>query len=89
MSDIYKKFHGHPVREKQEVQWQDPEKLVFLGEAIEIIYRSDKVNGGGDGKPNSFRHKFDKGTMLLTNETGRYLIIVGERLHVTDRGIVN
>jgi hypothetical protein len=66
-----------------------PKQLVFLGKAIEIVYESDKFNGGGDGKPCYYKHKFHKDDILCTDQDGKQLYVLGSKLTVEDRGIVN
>lgn len=86
---IYEQFHGRKPNSVQKMKWRDPKKLVFLGRACEIVYESDKLNGGGDGELAKYIHEFHPDTALFTDERGEYLIIVGKKLTVTERGIVN
>jgi hypothetical protein len=67
-----------------------PEQLIEIGKAHKIEYISNKLNGGGDGKPAIYVHRFSAGTKLYMDETGkRQLYIIGSRLHCNERGIVN
>jgi len=91
----YEQFHGHAPRTKRAWNFHCPKGFVILGKAIAIEYRTDKLNGGGDGKSAIYRHEFDDkavsrngSTLLLMDERQRkQLYIVGEKLIVTDRGI--
>ena len=91
--DAYAKFHGHTPRSRISLEVTTakgfPKRLVFLAEAHSIVYRSDKKNGGGDGRSALYEHKFSKGTLLCTDPAMRQLYIVGKKLKVTDRGIEN
>ena len=71
-----------------EYQFKIPKDLICLASPEYITYISDKLNGGGTGRVEKFKHKFDKSTMLFTNESGTMLIIMGPKLRVTKRGIV-
>lgn len=85
----YEEFHGKPYNDIVRVDFKNPQQLVYLGKAIEIIYESDKANGGGDGEPCWYRHKFHKDDILCTDQGGKQLYILGSKLTVEDRGIVN
>lgn len=86
----YKMFHGRNVKSVKQTNFHVPEYLIYLGEAVEIVYRSDKFHGGGDGKTAEYIHEFSKGTKLFMDErTGKMLYIHGSKLIVTDAGIEN
>lgn len=86
----YEKFHGKRPRRAFAGTFNDPKELIVLGRAVLIQYECDKVNGGGDGTKAYYEHKFAPGTILCMDETGkRQLYILGNRLYVSDRGIVN
>jgi hypothetical protein len=59
------------------------------GRAVAIEYESDKLNGGGDGTKATYRHEFAPGDMLATDQDGRTLYVIGPRLRVNSRGIVD
>lgn len=62
-----------------------PDTLVFLGEVVEIVYRSNKW--GGEDK--LYIHKTSKpNPVLATDPEGRALYLVGGRMKVTERGLV-
>lgn len=84
--DAFREFHG---REGQFVSEVDiPGNWRRQDEAVEIFYLSRKLNGGGDGRPNRFRHRFARGT-LIERSRGGWVRIRGNGLYVCDRGIVN
>lgn len=83
----YKQFHGQNANQTFETVFTQPRKLVFLGDAVSIIYRSDKKNGGGNGTPRLFKHDFKPGAMLAMDENKRQLYILGNSLKVTSAGI--
>lgn len=59
--------------------WED------AGEALSILYESDKRNGGGTGSPELFRHPFDKGARVYV--AGPFLAVVGEQIKVDASGV--
>ena len=61
--------------------WED------LGPAVSILYESDKVNGGGTGRPELFRHEFSPGATAY--RVGGFLAIVGKRIRVDAAGVRN
>jgi hypothetical protein len=86
----YKAFHGHEPRFEEEIEFTVPKDLIILGKAVAIEYKTDKLNGGGDGKMAVYRHKFDTPSYVCMDQTGkRQLYIIGNRLKVTRAGIEN
>jgi len=86
---VFRRFHGHDPDNSFIVRFNQPKKLVLLGEAVEIVYRSDKRAGGGTGKPLYFRHRFGKNTFLAADGTAKnQLYIIGDKLKITGAGIV-
>lgn len=86
----FRAFHGYEEDDVAEIEWlADPGSMVILGRAVSITYESDKLNGGGDGEPCLYEHKFHKDDVLVCDESGTMLAIVGPKLKVTHRGIVN
>lgn len=86
---LHKKFHGRPAKAKRS-GYVPPKALVALGQAVEIIYASDKKKGGGNGRVQYFRHKFETPVTLCADEKGKkQLYLLGKRLKVTSRGIEN
>lgn len=82
-------FQGEPVDSARKVPKPKPLVLVALGRAVAIEYESDKRNGGGDGKKAIYRHKFAPDDIVATDQDGRTLYIIGPRLRVNSRGIVD
>lgn len=86
----YKQFHGHDVRNVHQLRIKSTRELVCLGDAVEIVYRSDKLNGGGDGKLAEYQHKFARGTKLYCTPDGRNVLYIhGNKLRVRAPGIIN
>lgn len=86
----YTDFHGHGPKGESQVRFPHPGTLICLGDAIEIVYRSDKKNGGGDGKSAEYVHKFAPGAKLMCNESGeKWLYIAGDKIVVKEPGIIN
>lgn len=86
----YRAFHGRSVRFRRRIAIEPIRELIFLGEAIEIVYKSNKLNGGGDGKYAEYEHKFARGTKLYCTPDGKgVLLIHGPRLRVEEPGIIN
>lgn len=86
----YREFHGRDVRYNEDFSFHIPENFIILGRAVAIEYRTDKLNGGGDGKSAVYRHKFETPAVVCQDETGkRQLYILGEKIKVTSAGIEN
>lgn len=66
----------------------DFDGLVNLATPELITYKSDKKNGGGNGKPVFFKHKFSKSTRMFCSPDGRMLVIMGPQFKVNSRGLV-
>lgn len=82
-------FQGEAPDSAREVRKPAPLVLVMLGRAVAIEYESDKLNGGGDGTKATYRHEFAPGDVLATDQDGRTLYVIGPRLRVNSRGIVD
>jgi hypothetical protein len=86
----YEEFHGRVPKHEDGIDFHTPKKLVYLGEAVAIEYRCSKLNGGGDGTRAVYRHEFETPAKVCMDETGRKcLYIIGNRIAVTDEGIIN
>jgi hypothetical protein len=84
----YEKFHGREPRRSRTVNFEVPKGLVVLGDAVAIEYRCNKRNGGGDGTQAVYRHRFEKGDLLVADmRMKKQLYIIGPRLIVTSAGI--
>lgn len=87
---LFKNFHGREPTNQEIGGFYDPASLVPLGQAIAVIYRSRKRNGGGDGNRANYIHEFETPAALFCDERGRrQLYIIGPQLVVTDAGIEN
>jgi len=62
-----------------------PREWTDNGEAVAILYESDKVNGGGTGEPELFRHEFDPGARVYAS--GEIIAIVGDKITVDASGV--
>lgn len=90
MLNEYEEFHGKAPRNVRDVDFHVPKGLIQLGQAVAIEYRCDKLNGGGDGKMATYRHKFGKGAILCMDERARnQLYILSPHITVDDGGIRN
>ncbi len=86
----FKRFHGNPPRIVKPMSLAIPKHLILLGQAVAIVYRCDKKNGGGDGKLAEYEHEFETPVGLYMDETGkRQLYLIGSALKVTEAGIEN
>lgn len=84
----YKQFHGRRPYCKLTKNIKDFNTLVYLAQPEFLTYISDKINGGGTGRKEYFKHKFSKSTKLYCTPDGKMLIIMGSNMKVTPRGIV-
>jgi hypothetical protein len=86
----YKAFHGRPPRFRKRIAINPIRELVLLGDAVEIVYRSNKLHGGGDGKLAEYEHKFARGTKLYCTPDGKHVLLIhGPKLKVEEPGIIN
>jgi hypothetical protein len=84
----FEQFHGKPSRKTNSLNFNIPKKLIYLGDAVAIEYKCDKLNGGGDGHVAIYRHKFSPGAIVCMDETAkRQLYIIGGKIAVDDAGI--
>ncbi len=89
-AERYRQFHGRSKAPYRMIDFHHPKSLIFLGQAVEIVYLSNKKHGGGDGKPCEFIHKFETPVDLYMDETGKHqLYLLGQKLHVNEDGIQN
>jgi hypothetical protein len=82
---MYKDFHAFDSTKRTPIELDLKGDLVYLGQAVDIAYNSDKW----DKTAKTYRHDFSKNTTLLTNANGNILIIIGSKLKVKPQGIVN
>ena len=82
-------FQGEKVDHAARVPKPAPRVLVALGRAVAIEYESDKLNGGGDGQKAIYRHEFHPLNVLATDQDAKTLYVIGPKLRVNSRGIVD
>jgi len=86
----YKEFWGKSPMDIFKGVFHRAKTLIYLGDVTEIVYRSNKKNGGGDGTMCEYKHKFKKGAHLYMDEKGRtQLYIIGKQIKVREAGIIN
>ena len=87
---LFKEFHGRYPVDGGVKSFHVPKSLIHLGRCVGVIYETDKLNGGGDGKSAHYIHEFETPTGLFMDETGKkQLYIVGNALKVTSAGVEN
>jgi hypothetical protein len=88
--ELYRAFHGRRKAPWTAREFHIPRALIFLGQAVSIVYLSNKRNGGGDGKLCEYEHEFETPVDLYMDERGKHqLYLLGRRLVVTSDGIQN
>ena len=86
----YRAFHGREPSVLSKIDFNVPEKLVYLGKAVAIEYSCKKRNGGGDGRMATYRHTFKGGVILAMDKSAKkQLYIIGKNVRVTSSGIEN
>lgn len=73
---LYERFHGHAPTGHRFERVPDLSQLVALGQALRIDYQLDPSNARG-ARNTPYKHDFGPGSTLLTDPTGRVLVIVG------------
>lgn len=87
---IHSRFHGMPPKVVLAGKLRVPSSLILLGQAVSIVYKCDKKNGGGDGTMAEYVHDFETPVGLYMDETGKVqLYLIGSKLKVTSAGIEN
>ena len=87
---LFRRFHGRNPSVKGRAFFHAPKKFIELGQAVAIVYKTDKLNGGGDGKMCEYVHEFETPCVLLADETFKgQLYIMGNSLKITKNGIEN
>ena len=90
LHNLFRRFHGRPAARVQVGGFYDPKSLIYLGQAVAIVYKSDKLHGGGDGKMADYMHEFETPAALFMDErAGKQLYILGPQIKVTTHGIEN
>ena len=90
LKSLFRMFHGKTPKAVQPATFYDPKSLIHLGRAVAIVYETDKLHGGGDGKICEYIHDFETEVHLFMDERrGKQLYLIGNRLTVTKAGIEN
>ncbi len=90
LARLFQRFHGKAPGRPTVGGFYDPKSLIYLGRAVAIVYESDKLHGGGDGKTADYIHEFETPAALFMDErAGKQLYILGPQIKVTPHGIEN
>lgn len=83
---LYEDFTGDEPRYVEPVKIEVPAVVMLVGECDGILYSCHR-----DGKLEHYQHKFRKSSrpLLVSNETGSALFLIGGSYSFTDRGIVD
>lgn len=85
---LYHRFHGRYPSARTIGGFYDPKNLILLGRAVAVVYETDKLHGGGDGKLAPYIHEFESPAALFMDEkAAKQLYILGQSIHVTRAGI--
>lgn len=79
----YKSFHGKNTAKVTSETIEVPNELIFIGDAFEIAYKSDKL----DGKARHYVHKLKKHGKILISPKGDMIIITGLNLKIKSVGL--
>lgn len=81
----FKRFQGRPATRGARVSVPDPPAVVvYLGELVQVNYRTRKGKNGTV----EYYHRFTKPLPILVSDPkGKHLYVVGGRFKITDRGI--
>lgn len=85
---VFKKFTGYEGKLESQKKISSPNELICIARAESLCYYSDKINGGGTGLMESFKHRFGSKIYVYTDPKGSFLLLAGPGLKVTKRGIV-
>lgn len=87
---MFSRFHGNPPKVVECKRFNIPNNLIMLGQAVSIVYKTDKKHGGGDGTVAEYIHDFETPVGLYMDESGKtQLYLIGPALKVTEAGIEN
>ena len=81
---LYEDFTGDVPQYIERVRVDVPEVVLLVGELDAVLYSCHR-----DGKLEHYKHTFRKTSrpLLVTNETGTALFVVGGRFSFTEKGI--
>lgn len=81
---VFKEFHGWDAENVTEEETPDMSTLVELGDALGVLYRSDKFNG----RRRRYIHEFGRAKpRLFGTADGKALVIFGGKLDIKPEGI--
>lgn len=87
--ELVEAFDGYePARQWSPLALPGPDDWQAIGAAESIMYESGKINGGGVGKNDLYRHEFAAGA-LAYRAPGGWFCVVGPKIRTESRGIVN
>lgn len=83
-----------PVEKYKDFHWKNdykttteildiPDKMIYIGKATEINYKSDKF----DGKARLYRHKLKSFGEILISPNGKTIIITNLKLQIKPEGL--
>lgn len=84
----YESFTGREPASARVSKKSTPREWICIANPVILCYDSSKINGGGDGTRQGFKHRFGAKVRLFTNPEGTMLLIAGPGLRITPRGIV-
>lgn len=84
----YKAFTGKEPASAESKKIKTPSELICIARPEILTYLSSKLNGGGDGTMQGFKHRFGAKTRIYTNPEGTFILITGPGFKVTHRGIM-
>lgn len=84
----YKAFTGREAEAATVKRVKTPSELICIARPEFLTYYSSKLNGGGNGSLQAFKHRFGAQIRIYTNPEGTFVLIAGPGLKVTRRGIV-
>lgn len=84
----YKAFTGRDASSEKTKKIKTPSELICIAKPELLTYFSSKLNGGGNGTLQGFKHRFGAKTRCYTNPEGSFILITGPGFHVSHRGIM-
>ncbi len=82
IDNIYEDFSGYQKTGEIYVELGQVKRLAFLGMGVAIEYEVQKQS---DRKTHVYRHEFESPCIVASN--GKEIIIIGDKITVTEKGI--